>query len=160
MSDLVICEICGTTYESHSEKDNDVCPSCRARQAAPKSQRHQKSLDNAKKQRTTAKFFGLKALKGSAKQKSWGETIRKELIEKLNASQKDAVIELLASPLFADAGWWIDRRNGLAKLAADLEKALLLRDQCNAMHAAGESGSAEYNALAAQFQAIIDSFKS
>lgn len=154
MSDIVICEICGSTYESHSEKDHDVCPSCSARQAAPK------SLDNAKKQRTTAKFFGLKALKGSAKQKSWGETIRKELIEKLNASHKDAVIELLASQLFQDAGWWIDRRNSLAKLASDLEKAMSLRNQCNAMHAAGESGNAEYNELADKFSAIIDSFKS
>jgi hypothetical protein len=159
MSDLVICEICGSTYESHSAADHDVCQACTARHAQPKSPKHQKSLDNAKKQRSTAKFFGLKALKGSAKQKSLGETIRKELIEKLNNTHKDAVIELLASALFADAGWWIDRRNGLAKLAADLEKALVLRNQCNAMHANGESGSAEYNALAAQFEAIIALFK-
>ena len=155
----VICELCGATFLT-TDDNQDYCHSCRARQAAPKSPRHQKSLENAKKQRTTAKFFGLKALKGSAKQKSWGETLRKECIEKLNAQHKSAVIELLTSELFQNASWWIDRRNAIQQVACDLEKAMILRDKCNAMHAAGESGNAEYNVLASKFEAVINSFKS
>lgn len=152
----VICELCGATFATNDDHQ-DFCPSCR--KAMPKSPRHQKSLDNAKKQRETAKFFGLKALKGSAKQKSWGETIRKQCIEKLNAAHKSAVIELLASELFQNASWWIDRRGEIQQIAWDLEKAMILRDKCNAMHAAGESRNAEYNELAKKFQAVIDSFK-
>ena len=157
MSDLVICELCGTTFSTISCVE--ICPSCMSNKATEK--RHQKTLDNAKKQRQIAKFIGLKALKGTAKQKSWAETIRKELIEKISkidSKETHKVFAILSAGVFMTADFWINRRNIIDQVQSDLYKAVELKDKANAMHAAGESGSAEYNEIASQYHAVIEKF--
>lgn len=69
------------------------------------------SLDKAKNSRKLAKFFGGKALKGSAKQKSWGESIRNTILESndLTFEQKEKLVVI--GGFTQNASFWIDNRN-------------------------------------------------
>lgn len=68
----------------------------------------QKALDNAADARSTAKLFGAKALTGSAKQKSWGEALRKAFIERV---QNEAVLDAMLTNNDAQkAKFWIETR--------------------------------------------------
>lgn len=161
ISELVICELCGATFKSCLNVA--ICSNCSsgAKRALPDDQY---SLNNAKRKRQEAKSVGLKALSGTAKQKSWGETIRKQLIDNINTSstvaKEDgiAVYELLTSSIFKSAVFWIDQRSNLVELQLNLVKAVQLKSKANSMYANGESNSTEYHIVANQYQAIIDKF--
>ena len=116
MSDLVICEICGSTFTTSSS--SDACSHCKT-SSSKSSSKNSYSLNKAKEARKTASSNGLKALTGSDKQKSWGESIRKDFL----ASVSQEAIYLLASSYFAKASFWIDNRNNLKQLS-DLLAAL------------------------------------
>lgn len=68
----------------------------------------QKSLDNAKKQRAASTALGGKALTGSAKQKSWGETLRKDFLSKATPEQAEFI---LAAKTAQSAKFWIESRD-------------------------------------------------
>ena len=159
LSDLVICELCGATHKSYL--DENICSQCLPG-AERKLTDHQKSLYDAKINRHEANLVGLKALTGSAKQKSWGEIIRKQFIDNIAKSsiitheESIAVYVMLTSSIFKSAAYWIEQRNNLMGLELDLVKAVQLKSKANAMHAMGESNSAEYRIIADQYHAIIE----
>lgn len=68
----------------------------------------QKSLDNAKKQRAASTALGGNALTGSAKQKSWGETLRKDFLSKATPEQAEFI---LAEKTAQSAKFWIESRD-------------------------------------------------
>lgn len=73
--------------------------------------KHEKALAKAKESRKLAKFYGGKALTGSAAQKKWAEQIRQTLLEScaLTYSEKQ---ELVTCGGFTDtAKFWIENRN-------------------------------------------------
>lgn len=70
-----------------------------------------KALDKARESRKLAKFYGGKALTGSAKQKKWAEDIR-EIYLKSDALTDEQKIELVTCGGFTDtAKFWIENRN-------------------------------------------------
>jgi hypothetical protein len=71
-----------------------------------------RSLEKAKAARLLAKQKGGKALKGSPKQKSWGESIREEALKKTSLS--DVLIQyLLTGDRFQFASFWIEERDNV-----------------------------------------------
>ncbi|RLM24766.1 hypothetical protein BIY29_08605 [Brenneria alni] len=115
----------------------------------PPKKHSQKTLDA----RNVAKFFGGRALSGTAKQVKWAEVIRAEKIQQLTESQ--ALICCDPNGLMKNAGFWIDNRERSAKdigefaerykqLIADYQTA---KAAVNADHVAAIA--AEYNALTA-----------
>lgn len=162
-SELSICELCGSTFKSCTSVE--ICSTC-SKGAGRKLPGTQKSLDDAKLIRQLATSIGLKALIGSAKQKSWGESIRKKLIENLSKSLTVSKVDctsiyaILTSPIFKFAKFWINWRNNLIELQEDLIKAVQLKDKANFMHANEDSNSAEYQVVADQYHAIIAKFES
>lgn len=70
----------------------------------------QKALDNAARSRGAAKIFGLKALTGSARQKSWGEAMRKVFLEKV--SDESVLTLMKANNDATKAKFWIETRSG------------------------------------------------
>jgi len=109
--------------------------------------------DRARFARDKAKFFGGKALTGSAKQKEWAEKIR---VEKIGAMTQDQA-EMSCDPdgLGRSAHFWIENRertgseigNFFMQQKAMLRKAQLLR-------AAGKA--AEYEALVVEYNALTE----
>lgn len=63
----------------------------------------------AAKERTVAKTLGCKALKGSAKQKAWAESIRKAFLEKVESEHAFNMVQ--NSDMTAHAKFWIETRN-------------------------------------------------
>ena len=150
MSDFVICDKCGETFKS-ADTTQDYCPSCRST-SSERTPEHQIALDNAKKARQTASFVGLKALTGSAKQKNWGEVIRKTFIESLN---DDRAIHFLTAATFAKAAFWIDNRDSLQQLQDNIKSAINLKEKANALNAQGLAHTEEYHIVAANFHDVI-----
>lgn len=64
---------------------------------------------NAKEARDVAKFFGGKALKGSAKQKEWAEKIRAEKLKTVSSEHAELICE--PDNLLQQAKVWIENRN-------------------------------------------------
>lgn len=106
--------------------------------------------------------MNLKALTGTAKQKSWGEVIRMRFLVNMTASttvsEKDVrdIQSLLGSVLFKKASFGIERRNDLDGLQMRLVKAVQLKEKASTMHAAGESKTEEYRLIANQYYEVID----
>lgn len=150
MSDLVICDKCGETFKT-ADTNQDYCASCRSA-SSNRTPGHRKALDNAKKSRKSASLVGLKALSGSAKQKSWGEAVRKTFIESLN---DDRTISFLNAATFAKAQFWIDNRNSLQQLQDNIISAIELKEKANALYAQGMVHTEEYQIVAANFHAAI-----
>jgi hypothetical protein len=73
-----------------------------------KIKRRFKPNDRIKSARDIAKQFGGKALKGSAKQKAWGETLRANVLKSANEIQGEILCYL---KIFQHAAFWIDNRN-------------------------------------------------
>ena len=108
----------------------------------------------AKVARESAKFFGGKALTGTAKQKEWAEKIRAEKLS--NMSPADALI-VAADSLAAQSKLWIDNRNKYASefIAYAIKKAALSAAH-KAARAENDAASVKstadaYNALTAQW---------
>ncbi len=72
--------------------------------------------DKALKNRQKAKFFGGKALRGTAKQKEWAEKIRAEKIQSMNAEASELICDLHG--LCTHSKFWIKNRK---KSAAEFE---------------------------------------
>lgn len=73
--------------------------------------KHEKALAKAKESRKLAKFYGGKALKGSAAQKKWAEDIRHKVLESsaLTDEQKSQLVKLGGA---ADtAKFWINNKS-------------------------------------------------
>lgn len=86
----------------------------------PKTYEEERALINAVKNREDAKKIGAKALRGSVKQKSWGETLRKGFLAK---TKNKAAIQAVINDHFANtAKFWIETR-GLS--VAEIEEVLV-----------------------------------
>lgn len=81
------------------------------KKAKASDEKHQKALAKAKESRKLAKFYGGKALAGTAAQKKWAEDIRQQFLEsnELTDEQKK---ELVACGGFTNsAKFWIENRS-------------------------------------------------
>jgi hypothetical protein len=63
--------------------------------------------------RGTAKFFGGKALKGTAKQKEWAEKIRAEKLSSMTEDQAEMVCD--PAGILTNSKFWIENRTALGK---------------------------------------------
>lgn len=101
----------GLAYDSSANYGYSPTPKRTAKQEAAR----QISLNKAKEARKLAKFYGGKALTGSAKQKSWGESIRNDVLASsaLTDEQKETLLQ--AGGFTQTAGWWIDNKDVPAK---------------------------------------------
>lgn len=121
MKDLVICEICGTTFNTTSNLE--ICSSC-----LNENKKTDKDTKAAQQLRTSAKDIGAKALKGTPKQKKWGESLRRDFIN--NASNVDSVKVLICSASLETAKFWIENRVN-DNLEADLVEILTITNMLN-----------------------------
>lgn len=151
-----ICELCGSTIYT----DHEICSSCMTninKQQLIK--KHNKRVERTKEERKVSKFIGLKALKGTEKQKSWGESIRKQFIEIIGESSENSdditdIYHVLTSQTFEKADFWIDRRDDLQKFKKSLVKAVQLRRKANSM----DQGTEEYKLVSNEYHAVISGF--
>lgn len=97
--------------------------------------KHSKALAKAKESRKLAKFYGGKALTGSAKQKKWAEDIRQTVLE-LDALSDEQKTELVKLGGFTNtAKFWINNKDKSAdKFDADIivddyQKLVALHDK-------------------------------
>lgn len=104
-----ICDICGNTVSFINEAQ--ICQDClklSAHEVRAKKQ-NAKAIKKAAEKRQTAKTLGLKALKGTAKQKAWGEELRAGF---LSITTSDLVFDFLQnSESPKHAKFWIENRN-------------------------------------------------
>lgn len=97
----------GLAYDANADYGYNAKPQLSDKQKAIR----QISLDKATKSRKLAKFYGGKALKGSAKQKSWAEAVREGVLSStsLNDEQKESLVQCGG---FTDkASFWIDNKD-------------------------------------------------
>lgn len=121
--------------------------------------KHNKRVERTIEERKVAKFIGLKALKGTAKQKSWGESIRKQFIEIISDSSENSddindIYHVLTSQSFEKADFWIERRDNLQKFKTSLVKAVQLRRKANSMNPDTE----EYKLISNEYHSVISGF--
>lgn len=107
--------LCGDAYRIRPK-----LPKAQAQVEKPKWRKE--SIKKAAEARKTAHLYGGKALTGSVKQKSWGESIRKTFLERV--CDKEVIEVALNNPKFGKASFWIDNRN----LKVDEMINLILRD--------------------------------
>lgn len=82
--------------------------------------------EKAQAARGTAKFFGGKALKGTAKQKEWAEKIRAEKLASMTEDQAEMVCD--PHGILTNSKFWIEKRAVSGKeigLFIEEQKALL-----------------------------------
>lgn len=77
--------------------------------------KHKQALEKAKESRKLAKFYGGKALTGSATQKKWAEEIRQNILESSSLSEEQKT-RIVAFSLAQSAKFWIDNRDKKAEL--------------------------------------------
>ena len=101
--------------------------------------------------RKAAALFGGKALKGTARQKTWAEKIRAKKLESM--TQEQAVACCDPAGILTGAKFWIETRN---RRGADIGEFELdrreLRDEALALRADGKAD--EYAAAAARYNAL------
>lgn len=103
--------------------------------------------------RAVAKFFGGKALTGTAKQKEWAEKIRASVLGWLTQDQAELVCD--PASLCRTASFWINNRNRRpAEFPEFVEAYRALARRCESHRAAGNQSAltadvAKYNALTA-----------
>ena len=106
----------------------------------------------AKSARAIAKFFGGKALAGTARQKNWAEKIRAEKIQNMDADA--AVLIVDPNGLCVHSKFWIENR---AKSAAEFEKFVTTQKSLLKKHrSAGTKNeraviAGDYNALTSKW---------
>lgn len=69
------------------------------------------SLEKAKTARKLAKFYGGSALTGTAKQKSWGESIREKIVKESPLSDEDKGKLVTIGGFTQSASFWIENRD-------------------------------------------------
>jgi len=84
--------------------------------------------EDAKNARKLAKAFGGLALRGTGKQKNWGEVLRAGKLERMAL---DDAIMLCAYEPAQEASWWIEHRQTLAHRIALQVRHLEEAKQCN-----------------------------
>ena len=97
--------------------------------------KHNQALAKAKESRKLAKFYGGKALTGSAKQKKWAEDIRQTVLESdaLSDEQKTELVKL--GGFTNTAKFWINNKDKSADkfdadtIVADYQKLVALHDK-------------------------------
>ena len=72
--------------------------------------------ERVKKSRNIARFYGAPALKGSQKQKTWGEKIRAEVLSSDAITDEQKIEFLNAADFLNNAKFWIENRNVEHKL--------------------------------------------
>lgn len=101
--------------------------------------------------RKTAKFFGGKALTGSAKQKEWAEEIRAEKIQGMR--EEDAILCCNPNGVLRTASAWINNREkSSGEFASFIKEQTTLYQAAksakdNGQHNEYEQLAQEYNAL-------------
>lgn len=98
---------------------------------------------------TKYKFFGGSALKGTAAQKKWAETIREQKLTEM--SMDDAIIVCDPQGLLTHSKFWIENRDKTGRQIAEFvasQKAML------AEFKALEKGTPEAFAMAAKYNAL------
>jgi len=133
MTGLVICEICGTSF--YTTTSLEVCASC-----LKGNKKTDKDTKVAQSMRADAKKLGAKALKGTPKQKKWGESLRCDFIK--NASDTEAIKALVCSSSLENAKFWIENR-GNAHLEADLVEIMAITAALNSGKEADTTRRAE-----------------
>jgi hypothetical protein len=101
---------------------------------------NQISLDKAKASRKLAKFYGGKALTGSAKQKSWAESVRNTVLESnaLTDEQKESLVTL-GGPLNTAKFWIVNKSQNPSAFNTET----ILKEDCML----GELYNKHYNTL-------------
>lgn len=72
---------------------------------------HKAALAKAKASRQLAKFYGGKALTGSAKQKAWAEDIRQKFLESNDLTDEEKEELITCGGFTNGAKFWIENRN-------------------------------------------------
>lgn len=88
----------GLMAQDDLEKDRFVRPA------------NKKALERAKEARNLAKFYGGKALTGTAKQKAWAEEIRNKVLSSNDLSEEEKISLVKIGGLAGTAKFWINNR--------------------------------------------------
>lgn len=111
--------------------------------------------EKAKAARDTAKFFGGKALQGSARQKEWAEKIRAQVLQSVTLEQ--AVMLCDPRGLAKHSKFWIENRDKApAQFGTFIEQQKGMLKQYKTAHAAGDAAkvaeiAGRYNALTTEW---------
>lgn len=111
--------------------------------------------DKAQDARALAKFFGGKALKGTARQKEWAEKIRAEKLRQMSPELAELVVD--PNGLLTNSKFWIEHRDSSGEAIGEFihqQKALYKQYQSarEALdHEKVKSISEQYNALTAKW---------
>lgn len=73
--------------------------------------KHEKALKKAKESRKLAKFYGGKALTGTAKQKKWAEEIRQNVLESADLSDEQKTTLVTLGGYTSTAKFWINNKD-------------------------------------------------
>lgn len=73
--------------------------------------KHEKALAKAKEARKLAKFYGGKALTGSAAQKKWAEEIRQKVLESPALSDEQKIDLVMLGGVVNTAKFWINNKD-------------------------------------------------
>lgn len=107
------CERCGSTVAHVNEAE--FCTLCAninfdiEEVVSKRSNTDDIALKRAAKSRKAAKLLGAKALKGSAKQKAWGEQLRSKFLA--FAENEKALEMVISSAITQTAKFWIETRD-------------------------------------------------
>lgn len=99
--------------------------------------------------REVAKFFGGKALTGTAKQKDWAEKIRASKLEEMTA--EEAVIVCNPTGIFTASKFWIENRN---RSASDIAAFAVRQKTLLAAFRKVARGTEEAERIAAEYNAL------
>jgi len=152
MYDLVICEMCGTSF--YATTHSEVCVTCAAHNT-PAKPAVTKIDDKAIAARQTAKAFGAKALKGTAAQKQWAEKIRASVMADLSFEDALRVGEM--HNMLGTAKFWIENfGSAYGKKAKKTTQQFreFLRDQKSLMDAYKAADATESEAIAEKYNAL------
>lgn len=98
----------------------NACGACyKYEETSDKMQAEAKKAKQTRETRKAAKALGGKALKGTAKQKSWAEEIRKSFLTKVNTEQADLVLN---ADIAQSAKFWIETRTASTNQIIDVIK--------------------------------------
>jgi hypothetical protein len=128
-----------------------------------------KPNDVTLKARNIAKFFGGKALTGTAKQKTWAEQIRAKVLGSVTEIQAETLCFLT---MFTSAKFWIENRNmSASQMGENAEIAVELIKKINKLGREAESAlvvdqsrtiidDSKYKELMAERNLLIDKLES
>lgn len=109
--DLHIALMSGEQLKSAQAGYADLLRNSKPVKTAAEIAKHEKALAKAKESRKLAKFYGGKALTGTAAQKKWAEDIRRKVLESsaLSDEQKTQLVTLVG--VTNTAKFWINNKD-------------------------------------------------